>query len=325
MDHGHGALGALLNQLGEEAEHGGGADTCGEEVQRCLGVAEAFQGQVTVGVGNLDDCADFQLVQDGGHLAVGVELHTDAALVLFAGQQGVLACLAQAVACGNDDGDVLTALGLGHGGLVGGLEGQHDDVLAGLLAVNELEGREHDVVCLGSVQTLLQLDEGVAHEPVDLGPCLNDFGGSQVAQVSGDCLEEVLVDGRVLFFLQAQGCVLVCNAGEDLVGVGVRVLDDVGSEHGDGACQRLGLGTFELGGAGEHAVHQVGAGGEHSTVEVGGDVVDARSNDGQRCLNDGAGLLGEHVLPSSCVVTSVVVMMPLVCVMLGRSLGQLSW
>ena len=257
-------------------------------------------------------------MQDGGHLAVGVELHTDAALVLFAGQKGVLACLAQTVACGNDDGDVLAALGLGHGRLVGGLEGQHDNVLAGLLALNELEGCEHDVVCLGSVQALLQLDEGVAHEPVDLGPCLNDFGGSQVAQVSGDCLEEVLVDGGVLFFLQAQGCVLVCNAGEDLIGVGVRILNDVGGEHGDGACQCLGLGTFELGGAGEHAVHQVGASGEHSTVEVGGDVVNALSNNGQRCLNNGAGLFGEHrCVPSSCVVTSVVVVTPLMWVMRG--------
>ena len=73
---------------------------------------------------------------------------------------------------------------------------------------------------------------------------------------------------------------LVCYAGEDLVGVGVRVLDDIGSEHSDGASQCLGLGSFELRGAGEHAVHQVGASGEHSTVEVGGDVVDALSNDG---------------------------------------------
>ena len=103
------------------------------------------------------------------------------------------------------------------------------------------------------------------------------------------------------------------------------MLDNVGGKHGDGAGQCAGLGALELGGAGEHAVHQVGASGEHSTVEVGGDVVDALSNDGQRCLNNGAGLLGEHVLPSSCVVTSVVVMMPLICVMLGRSLGQLSW
>ena len=264
-------------------------------------------------------------MQDGGHLAVGVELHTDAALVLFAGQQGVLACLAQTVTCGNDDGDVLAALRLGHGGLIGGLEGQHDDVLAGLLTVNDLEGCEHDIVCLGCVQALLQLDEGVAHEPVDLGPCLNDFGGSQVAQVSGDCLEEVLVDGGVLFFLQAQGGVLVSNAGEDFVGVGVRVLNDVGSEHSDGACKCAGLGAFELRGTGEHAVHQVGAGSKHSTVEVGGNVVDALSDNGQRCLNNGAGLLREHVMPSSCVVTSVVVMMPLICVMLGRSLGQLSW
>ena len=326
MDHGHGALGALLNQLGEEAEHGGGADACGEEVQGRLGVAKAFQSQVTVGVGDLDDCTDFQLVQDGGHLAVGVELHSDAALVLFAGQQGVLACLAQAVTCGNDDGDVLAALGLGHGGLVGGLEGQNYDVLTGLLAVNELEGCEHDVVCLGSVQALLQLDEGVAHEPVDLGPCLNDFGGSQVAQVSGDCLEEVLVDGGVLFFLQAQGCVLVCNAGEDLVRVGVRVLDNVGSEYCDGASQCARLSAFKLGGAGEHTVHQVGAGGEHSTVEVGGDVVNALSNDGQRCLNNGAGLLGEHrCVPSSCVVTSVIVARPLNISIAGHSLRQLSW
>ena len=104
---------------------------------------------------------------------------------------------------------------------------------------------------------------------------------------------------------------LVCNAGEDLVGVGVRVLDDVGGEHGDGACQRLGLGAFELGGAGEHAVHQVGASGEHSTVEVGGDVVNALSNNGQRCLNNGAGLFGEHrCVPSSCVVTAAVEVAP---------------
>ena len=44
-----------------------------------------------------------------------------------------------------------------------------------------------------------------------------------------------------------------------------------------GGKKKRGLGAFELGGAGEHAVHQVGASGEHSTVEVGGDVVDALS------------------------------------------------
>ena len=240
-------------------------------------------------------------MQDGGHLAVGVELHGDAALVLLAGQQGVLACLAQTVACGNGDGDVLAALGLGHGGVIGGLEGQHDDVLAGLLAVHNLEGCAGHIVGLRSVQALLQLDEGVAHEPVDLGPGVDDFGGGQVAEVSGDSLEEVLVDGGVLFFLQAQGGVLVCNAREDLVGVGVRVLDNVGGKHGDGAGQCAGLGALELGGAGEHAVHQVGAGGEHSTVEVGSDVVNALGDDGQGRLDNRAGLFGEHrCMPSSC-------------------------
>ena len=81
------------------------------------------------------------------------------------------------------------------------------------------------------------------------------------------------------------------------------MLDNVGSEYCDGASQCARLSAFKLGGAGEHAVHQVGAGGEHSTVEVGGDVVDALSDNGQRCLNNGAGLLREHVMPSSCVVT----------------------
>ena len=81
------------------------------------------------------------------------------------------------------------------------------------------------------------------------------------------------------------------------------MLDNIGSEYCDGASQCAGLGAFELRGAGEHAVHQVGAGSKHSTVEVGGDVVDALSDNGQRCLNNGAGLLREHVMPSSCVVT----------------------
>ena len=91
------------------------------------------------------------------------------------------------------------------------------------------------------------------------------------------------------------------HAGEDLVGVGVGVLNNVGGEHGDGASQCTGLGAFELGGTGEHAVHQVGTGGEHSTVEVGSDVVNALGDDGQRCLDNGAGLFGEHrCVPSSC-------------------------
>lgn len=69
------------------------------------------------------------------------------------------------------------------------------------------------------------------------------ISGGQVAKV-GDNLEEVLADGGVLFFLQAQAC--LCNAGEDFVGVGVGCSTTRQTRRWAGQC--AGLGAFELGG-----------------------------------------------------------------------------
>ena len=102
-------------------------------------VAEALQGQVAVGVGDLDDVADLQLVQDGGHLAVGSSSRRCGAgsSRWAAGCTGVPGA-DRRVRSGTET--YWPPLDSVMGGVIGGLEGQHDDVLAGLLAVHNLEG-----------------------------------------------------------------------------------------------------------------------------------------------------------------------------------------
>ena len=114
-------------------------------------------------------------MQDGGHPPLGSETSHRCGAGSFAGQQGVLACLAQTVVR-NNDGDVLAPIDSVMGSRQRARRSARRRPPPVSLRSTGLKGREHDVVAWERADPS-QLDEGVAHEPGGLGPCLNDFGG----------------------------------------------------------------------------------------------------------------------------------------------------
>ena len=114
------------------------------------------------------------------------------------------------------------------------------------------------------------------------------------AEHLADGPEEVLVDDRVLLLDDAEGGVLVGDAGQDGLGQGARVLEQVHRELHDRAGEGLGLLAVALVGAGEDAVEELGVGLEHVGVEQGRDLRHVLGDDGGGGLDDGAGLLGQH-------------------------------
>ena len=287
VNHGHLPLRAGFNQLIEEANHRGHADTRREKVEGCIRRAEALQGEVTVRVGNLDNIANREPVNDRSHFAVRVELYADTALVFIGRKQGVLAGLAQTITCLRNNGNVLACFRLSHRGVIGRLKSQHNHVIAGLLAINNFEGRVGNIIRLGRVQAPLDLNEGVRHEPVHFAPGVHDLLGCGIAQVCSNRLKKILIYGGVLFLLQPQRSVLMRHAGKYLIGVGIGMLHNVGGKNRNrpGKCFRLG--ALKLRRTGEQAVHQIGSGSEHPLVEVRGNVTDTVGDNGQCCLNNG--------------------------------------
>ena len=235
------------------------------------------------------------VVQHGGDLAAVVELGGEAAAGPGVAGEGVLADLAEPVRQGDLDADVLAREGGGDGGVVGRFQGEGHGPGAGGGLGGNLPGGPHLAVGLGGVEALLELDQGVRHEPVDLGPGLGDFRGDDLGQVLGDGGEEVLVDHLVLRFGDAEGGVAVGDAGQHGLRQGARVADQMARESGDASGQGLLLVAVALVRAAEEPVQQFGVGGEEARIELGGDLPDPGTDQRQGGLDDGEGLVREHV------------------------------
>ncbi|CVN70088.1 Uncharacterised protein [Streptococcus pneumoniae] len=290
------AVRALLGERVQDRGGRGDADAGGRQDQGSGGVL-VLEGDVAVGVGQLDDVADLHVLDEHGRdLAALVQLHGDdtfgGGLGLLG--EGVLAALAQAVLYLQAHGHVAAGPAAGLRGVVGRLEAEGDGRVAGGLLRDDPPVRPHPVVGLLGVEALLDLDEGVGHEPVDLGPGVGHRGGDGVAEHLADGPEEVLVDDRVLLLDDAEGGVLVGDAGQDGLGQGARVLEQVHRELHDRAGEGLGLLAVALVGAGEDAVEELGVGLEHVGVKQGRDLRHVLGDDGGGGLDDGVGLLGQH-------------------------------
>ena len=141
-------------------------------------------------------------MNDRSHFAVRIELHSDTTLVFIGRKQGVLAGLAQTITCLRNNGNVLACFRLSHRGVIGRFKGQHDHVIAGFLAINNFEGRVGNIICLGCIESLFDLDQGVRHEPVHFAPGIHDLFSCCFAQVCGNRLKKILVDGRIFILLK---------------------------------------------------------------------------------------------------------------------------
>ena len=63
-----------------------------------------------------------------------------------------------------------------------GFKSQHNHVIAGLLAINNFEGRVGNIICLGCIESLFDLDQGVCHKPVHFAPGIHDLFSCGVAR-----------------------------------------------------------------------------------------------------------------------------------------------
>ena len=113
-----------------------------------------------------------------------------------------MAGLAQTITCLRNNGNVLACFRLSHRGVIGRFKGQHDHVIAGFLAINNFEGRVGNIICLGCIESLFDLDQGVRHEPVHFAPGVHNLFSCCFAQICGNRLEKILVDGRVFILLK---------------------------------------------------------------------------------------------------------------------------
>jgi hypothetical protein len=165
--------------------------------------------------------------------------------------------------CGGDRGVIRRRQGERHG--AGSCRGLSDDG----------PGHPHFGVGLCCVQILFQLDQGVCHEPIDLGPGFGDFRCDDLGQVIGDGREQVFVDHLVLRFGDAQGGVLVGDPGEDGFRQCAGVVHQVGGEGGDAAGKGLLLVAGALVGAAEQPVQEFRVRGEEPVIELGGDLADS--------------------------------------------------
>ena len=268
------------------ADAGGGQDN---------GAVAFLEGDLAVGVGDLEDVAHLDaVVQDGGDFAAVVLLGGEGAAGAGVAGQRVLADLAQSVREGDLDADVLAREGGGDGGVVGRFQGEGHGAGAGGGLGGDPPRAPHRAVGLRGVEALFELDQCVGHEPVDLGPGFGDFRGDDLGQVFGDGGEQVLVDHLVLRFGDAKGGVAVGDAGEHRLRQGAGVVHQVGGESGDASGQGLLLVAVALVGAAEEPVQQFRVRGEEAGVELGGDLTDPGSDQREGGLDDGEGLVREH-------------------------------
>ncbi len=102
------------------------------------------------------------------------------------------------------------------------------------------------------------------------------------------------MDDRVLLAGDAEAGVLVGDAAQHHVGAGVRVLDEVGREGGDGAGEGLLLEAGVLVAPVEQVAEQLRVGREELGVEELGDVADCSADGGQGGSYGRGRLLGQH-------------------------------
>lgn len=98
----------------------------------------------------------------------------------------------------------------------------------------------------------------------------------------------------VLLRAEAQGDVLVGDAGQQVVRQVGGVVDQEAGESGNGSCQRLLLPAVSLVAAVEQTVKQFGVLLEHVLVEAGGDVLDVFADDRKGRLDHGVRGVGKH-------------------------------
>jgi hypothetical protein len=294
VQHYYFAAGTLPGQGAQRGGGGGAADACGREDHRCVALV---QGDVAVGVGELEYVADLDVaVEYGGDFAAVVELGGEHAAVggVDVGGERVLADLAQAVGQLDLDADELAGAGGRDRGVVRRLKNERHGAGTGRVLLHDLPRHPHLVIGLLCVEALFNLDQGVGHQPVDLGPGFGDLGGDHIGQLFGDGFEEVLVDDVVLVFGDAQRGVLVGDAAEHGLGDQVRVGGQGGGEGGDGAGQGLLLLSVALVGAAEKPVQEFRMRREQAAVKVRCNAPQPLAHQGEGGFNDGAGFLREH-------------------------------
>ncbi|MCY1234949.1 hypothetical protein D9M72_475480 [compost metagenome] len=234
-------------------------------------------------------------MQDGGDFAAVVLLGGERPARAGLAGQRVLADLAESVRELDLDAHVLSRKGGGDGGVVGRFQGERHGAGAGGSLRGDPPRAPHHAVCLCGVEALFELDQRIRHEPVDLGPGFGDFRGNDLGEVLGDGGEEVLVDHLVLRFGDAEGGVAVGDAREHGLRESAGVVHQVGGESGDASGQGLLLVAVALVGAAEEPVQQLRVCCEESGVKLGGDFTDPGTDQGEGGLDDGEGLVREHV------------------------------
>ncbi|CAM5316172.1 hypothetical protein SROCM77S_01156 [Streptomyces rochei] len=284
VDDGHRAGGAGGRQVVQHGQHGRHADAGGGQQQ---GAVPLVERQVAEGRGHGEDVARPGVrVQPGGDLTLGTRAAPDAfdgdAPVGAARRRGqaVLTDLVGAVGQRGPHTDVLPRAERRGRAAVGGPEDERDRVGGLLVPLGDLHAAPD--VALGDPGLLVEAGLGgherVGHQPVDLVPGGGDLGGDGVTEHLGYRGKEMTVDDLVLVRGDAEGGVLVRDAGQQRVRTGVGALQQHAGEGGDGAGQRPLLLPVGLVAAVEQVAQQLGVGVEQLPVEQRGDVPDGRSH-----------------------------------------------
>lgn len=100
----------------------------------------------------------------------------------------------------------------------------------------------------------------------------------------------------VLLRLDANGDVLVADAGKQFFRGGSIWVDQGSCEGSDGCCQRLLLSTLLLVAAVEGIGNELGVSSEHPVIEIRRDFLDVGTDDGQGLGDDFSLLWGQAVL-----------------------------
>ncbi|GGF30691.1 hypothetical protein GCM10010922_02110 [Microbacterium sorbitolivorans] len=127
---------------------------------------------------------------------------------------------------------------------------------------------------------MLDLDEGVRHVPVHLGPGCGDVGRDDVAEYVDDRGEEVFIHDGVEVGRHAERGVLVADAGEHEARVGPVLRDEQRRVGGDGAGEGALLVALGLVRAVEQVAFEGGVRVEEAAVEDRRDVADGGADGG---------------------------------------------
>src|SRR5699024_1958775 len=204
------SVGLVLRKVGEHANHGGRADTRGNENG---GTIRILQDEFAGGESSLDGIADFDVLpQVAGYFALC--FYGNTVLTGVAADDGVLAKLAGAIGKLDADGGVLTWLWLGEVSfeyILGDAIGE--DILFEYLCL-----AEHITWfnVIGGVQGLFMCNQNFRHNPVHGGPGCCDVFSDRFTENFCYGREQVVMDNLVLVFSDAKGYVLVGDAVEQL-------------------------------------------------------------------------------------------------------------